>query len=161
MESCFKSGLARNIGVSNCAIQHLEAILSVATIKPAVNQIEMHPYLSQPELHQYLKQKGIAVEGYAPLTPLSRVAPGPLNEICSRLAEKYGVSDSAILLQCNISQGAVVITTSARKARLQEYLNDVPKFSLTAEEIEELNHASAGKHHRAFFTKRFEAIEEA
>ena len=43
MEKLQKQGLAKSIGVSNFNRKNLERILKVATIKPAVNQIEFHP----------------------------------------------------------------------------------------------------------------------
>lgn len=45
MEKCQKEGLTRSIGVSNCNTVMLLEILSFCEIKPASNQIELHPYL--------------------------------------------------------------------------------------------------------------------
>ncbi len=45
MEKCQMEGLTRSIGVSNCNTVMLLEILSFCEIKPASNQIEIHPYL--------------------------------------------------------------------------------------------------------------------
>src|SRR3954452_7215987 len=50
----FKSdGRARSIGVSNFLIEHLERVLADADVKPAVNQIEVHPYFVNDELRTW------------------------------------------------------------------------------------------------------------
>lgn len=159
MERCLERGLARNIGVSNFALSHLKTILEVATVKPAMNQVEMHPYLQQPRLMDFLKEQGIALEGFASLTPLTKAAPGPVDAICKELAEKYHVSQSAVMLRWVIDQGASVVTTSGRRDRLQEYLVDVPSFTLTPDEVAEISRVSAGKRYRGFFTEDFDSME--
>lgn len=51
MESCQKKGLCRAIGVANCNTVMLLDLLSFCEIKPASNQLELHPYLTlQPVL---------------------------------------------------------------------------------------------------------------
>ncbi len=150
MERCVQRGLARNIGVSNFAIRHMEAVLEVATIKPAVNQIELHPYLQQTKLVAYLKEKGIAIEGYASLSPLTKKSPGPADAVCKALAEKYKVSELAVLLRWVIDQGAVVVSTSGQRKRLEGYLRDVSAFRLTGDEVGWISEVSAGKSFRGF-----------
>lgn len=41
MEECQKLGLTRAIGVSNFSVKKLENLLSVATIRPVVNQVRI------------------------------------------------------------------------------------------------------------------------
>uniref|UniRef100_A0A8H7TKM3 NADP-dependent oxidoreductase domain-containing protein n=1 Tax=Bionectria ochroleuca TaxID=29856 RepID=A0A8H7TKM3_BIOOC len=79
MERCREKGLARSIGVSNFLIPHLESILKVATVKPAVNQIECHPYLQRSKLREFMKRQGIIAEAFAPLTPITKASPGPID----------------------------------------------------------------------------------
>lgn len=67
MEKAVDDGLAKGIGVSNFNRNQVERVLSIARIKPVMNQIECHPYLSQQKLSAFLKEKHIAVTGYSPL----------------------------------------------------------------------------------------------
>ncbi|RAN85621.1 aldo/keto reductase, partial [Bacillus sp. SRB_28] len=53
LEKLHKEGRIRAIGVSNFQIHHLEDLMIDATIKPAVNQVELHPLLIQSELREY------------------------------------------------------------------------------------------------------------
>jgi len=69
MQKLVATGKAKAIGLSNCSIPFIEALLAdpKTTITPAVNQVELHPYLPQHELIQYCKDKGIVVTAFSPL----------------------------------------------------------------------------------------------
>ena len=64
-------GKAKNIGVSNWGINHLEELLQKSLPLPSANQIEIHPWSQKPELVSYLKEKGIDIIAYSSLVPLS------------------------------------------------------------------------------------------
>ena len=150
MERCLSRGLTKKIGVSN---------FDIATIKPAVNQIEIHPYLQQPDLYEYLKDNGIPLQGFASLTPLKGDAGDRTPMLCRKLAIQYGVSESAVLLQWVMAQGASVVTTSSKKERLAKMLEETSSFTLKYEEIEEIRLSGAGKKVRGFFADEFAAAE--
>ena len=57
LEALVDAGKIRNIGVSNYKQSELEELLSYARIKPAVNQIELHPRLPQQELVSYCQSQ--------------------------------------------------------------------------------------------------------
>lgn len=61
------AGRCRSIGISNFLRTHLEELLSVSSVVPAVNQVELHPALTQEELRGYCAGRGIRVEAYSPL----------------------------------------------------------------------------------------------
>jgi diketogulonate reductase-like aldo/keto reductase len=63
----YKQKKIRAIGVSNFEIKHLKNILKHCTIKPMVNQIEMHPGVNNKKLLKFCKKNNIVVEAYAPL----------------------------------------------------------------------------------------------
>jgi diketogulonate reductase-like aldo/keto reductase len=67
MEECQRLGLARAIGVSNFTTKHLDRVLAVATIPPAVNQVELNPVWQQRTLRAYCADRGIHVAAYSPL----------------------------------------------------------------------------------------------
>ena len=50
MEQLVDEGAARAIGVSNFSERQLGRLCGAARIKPAVNQVELHPLLSQRRL---------------------------------------------------------------------------------------------------------------
>ena len=57
----------RHIGTSNMTIAKLELLLRDARIKPAVNEMELHPHFQQPELFNYVRSAGIQPIGYSPI----------------------------------------------------------------------------------------------
>lgn len=61
MQELQKKGLTKAIGVSNLCCHGLQDVLSYATIKPAVNQVELHPYLRQESLVNFNQANGVVV----------------------------------------------------------------------------------------------------
>lgn len=159
MERCQNRGLAKSIGVSNHSIKNLKIVLEKATIKPVVNQIEIHPYLYQPELYAFIKEQGIALQGYSSLTPLKGEPTDKTRVLCKKLAERYGVSEQAILSRWVVEMDAAVITTSSKKERMALMLEELPSFSLTRDEVEEITKSGTGKWVRGFYAKDFNAEE--
>ena len=73
LEHLKATGKARSIGVSNYGVHHLKELMAVADVKPAVNQIEIHPFFIRDELVVFCEEHGIAVEGYSPLAKARRL----------------------------------------------------------------------------------------
>ena len=67
MEELVKRSLVRQIGTSNMTIPKLKLVLRDARIKPAVNEMELHPHFQQPELFQFVVEHGIQAIGYSPI----------------------------------------------------------------------------------------------
>lgn len=107
-----------------------------------------------------LRSKDIVIEGFASLTPLTRVKNGPATEACERLSKKYGVSQSAVLLRWTLEQGCIVITTSGSEERLKGYLTEVPSFKLEEEEVREISKVSEGEYFRGFFAEGLTTAEK-
>ena len=78
---------------------------------------------------------------------MTRAKDGPLNGYLSELAEKYGVSESEILIQW-----VVAITTSGKEERLTNYLKAL-EFSLTEEETKKIAEIGDTYHFRCCFTR--------
>lgn len=67
MEKLVEEGYAKSIGICNFSIEQLEKLLSIAVIKPAVLQVELHTYFQQKEIAAFCKDNSITVTGYCPL----------------------------------------------------------------------------------------------
>jgi alcohol dehydrogenase (NADP+) len=67
LEKLVDLGLVRHIGTSNMTIPKLELLLRDARIKPACNEMELHPHFQQPELFDYVLRNGIVPIGYSPV----------------------------------------------------------------------------------------------
>jgi len=156
MEDLQATGKVRSIGVSNFSAKHLATVLVTATIKPATNQIEVHPYLQQTETIAFTKKSGIQVESFAPLTSLTRAKGGPVDAVVTKLAAKYQVSESAVLLKWVLQQDCVVITTSNNESRLKDYLDRATGWELESQDVEEIAREGSKHHFRGFFAEEYE-----
>jgi len=130
MEECVDKGLVKNIGVCNFSIKKLSELLDKEDIRPAVNQIELHPYLQQQEMIKYCKENNIILTAYSPLGSADRPRgmkkadePSLLtNAVIEKIADKYAISPGQVLLHWGLQRGTVVIPKSVNPGRLHENL---------------------------------------
>ncbi|KAI1278478.1 Aldo-keto reductase family 1 member A1 [Halotydeus destructor] len=133
-------GRVKSIGISNFNSEQIERVLSMAKVKPVVNQVECHPYLVQNELIEFCKSRDIQLQAYSPLgspdrTWATKDEPQLMEEpIIVGLAEKYKKTPAQILLKFQIQRGLVVLAKSVTPARISANL-DVFDFELTADDI--------------------------
>lgn len=121
LEKAQADGKVRSIGLSNFTIKQTEDILSVASVMPAVNQIELHPYFTQPALKKYLAEKGIAVEAWYPLGHGNKKLVG--NPLFAELEKKYGKTPSQIILRWHVQNGHIVFPKTCSIEHLRENLD--------------------------------------
>ncbi|KAJ1325813.1 alcohol dehydrogenase (NADP+) [Microdochium nivale] len=149
-------GRARNIGVSNYRVEHLEEMRTgyagqaPSSWPPCVNQIEAHPWFPQAELARYCAAHGIVVEAFAPLAQGRRFSaedddendaaeekgnggPGEGN-ILRRMARKHGKTQAQVLIRWSLQKGFVAIPKSSKPERIRENA-DVFGFALDREDM--------------------------
>lgn len=146
MEVLKERQLARNIGVSNFDIRYLEFIRKNVQQEPVLNQIEFNAYLQQqsPGILQYCKNNGIVIEGYSPLTAITKVESGPLDPLLKMLAQKYQKTESQIVLRWVMQNNMVFLTTSAKDSRLKDSL-DILNFELSPPDFEKITQVGVQK----------------
>lgn len=125
-------GLARSVGVSNFLIPHLEAIGRESDVRPAVNQIELHPAYQQRELTDWCAQRGIAIEAWGPLGQ----GKYPLLEepAIVAAAAAHGKSAAQVVLRWHIQEGRIVFPKSTNPDRIRENI-DIFDFELSADDM--------------------------
>ncbi|KFO11344.1 Alcohol dehydrogenase [NADP(+)], partial [Balearica regulorum gibbericeps] len=140
MEELVEKGLVKAIGLSNFNSCQIDDVLSVATVKPAVLQVECHPYLAQNELIAHCQRQGLVVTAYSPLGSPDRIWKHPDEPVLleepgiKKLAEKYSRSPAQIILRWQVQRKVAAIPKSVTPARIQQNLQ-VFDFSLTEEEM--------------------------
>jgi methylglyoxal/glyoxal reductase len=134
LETLYKEGRVRAIGVSNFQVHHLEDLMKDAEIKPMVNQVEYHPRLTQNEVHAFCREQGIQMEAWSPLMQ------GQLldNEGLAAIAAKYKKSVAQIILRWDLQNGIVTIPKSTKEHRIIEN-SQVFDFELTQEDMHQIN----------------------
>jgi alcohol dehydrogenase (NADP+) len=146
LEACVEQGLVRNIGVSNFSVPKLHALLQNSSIKPVVNQVEMHPALCQHKLKKFCDDHGVVITAYSPLGSRDRASafksrnePDLLAlEAVQAIAELHGMTPAQVLLAWAVNRGTAVIPKSTNSDRLK--LNfDSASIELTPEEVNRIS----------------------
>lgn len=134
LETLYKAGKVKAIGVSNFQIHHLKDLMKEAEVKPMVNQVECHPRLTQKEVQAFCQQEGIQLEAWSPLMQ------GELldNDALQEIAAKYGKSVAQVILRWDLQNGIVTIPKSTKEHRIVEN-SSVFDFELTEEDMTQIN----------------------
>ena len=134
METIYRSGKVRAIGVSNFLPHHLEPLLKTAEIVPMVNQIEFRPGYPQTECAKWCMERGIVPEAWRPLG-----AGAALNgELMTELSAKYGKTPAQICLRWVLQHGLAPLVKSANPVRMRENLG-VYDFELSVEDMAKID----------------------
>jgi diketogulonate reductase-like aldo/keto reductase len=139
LETLLTDGKVRAIGVSNFMVDHLTRLLEVATVVPAVNQIEVHPYFQQRDVQAKNAEHGILTQAWSPIGGITFYRDSEhtstLNDpVIGEIAAAHGKSPAQVMLRWGIQQGRSVIPKSTKPARIAENL-DVFDFTLTNEQL--------------------------
>jgi 2,5-diketo-D-gluconate reductase A len=116
MEKMYEGGKVRAIGVSNFQEHHLNRLAAETTVRPAVNQIEVHPYLTQDALRAYGTEHGIATEAWSPIAQ-GGVLGDPVIE---RIARRVERTPAQVVLRWHIQRGDIVFPKSVTRSRVEE-----------------------------------------
>ena len=142
LEELYKAGRIRAIGVSNFYPDRLADFCPNVEIKPAVNQIELHPFFAQESALKNMSEFGVRPEAWGPL------AEGKHNifshPLLSKIGAKYGKTAAQVALRWNTQRGVVVIPKSVRRERMEENLN-IWDFSLSDADMAAISELDLGK----------------
>lgn len=106
----------------------MSELLAKSTVYPAVNQIRLHPYNYAEQLPIMTfcatHSPPIKIEAYSSLSSLTKeeYKGGPVDKVVRDIATRMQVSESQVLLKWVRQKGAIIVTTSSKKSRLEEYL---------------------------------------
>jgi alcohol dehydrogenase (NADP+) len=123
MEELVDLGLVRHIGTSNMTIPKLKLLLRDARIKPAVNEMELHPHFQQPELFEFVRASGIQPVGYCPIGSPDRPARDRTPEdsaptqdpVITGIARRLGLHPAVVCVKWAIQRGQIPIPFSTRR----------------------------------------------
>ncbi len=152
MERLVELGLVRHIGTSNMTVPKLRLLLRDAAIRPAVNEMELHPHFQQPELFDFVRDQGIEPIGFCPLGSPNRPQrdrtpedTSPLEDpVLVEIAEAHGVHPAAVCLKWAVQRGQTPIPFSIRRSNLLSNLRAVVSDPLSADEMERIRRTDRG-----------------
>lgn len=120
---------------------HLEQIENVASVIPAVNQIESHPRFKNQELIDYCKVKGIQVEAWCPLGG----AYGCILEESdiTEIAKEYGKTPAQIVLKWHMQRRIITFPKSSHRERMKSNF-DIFSFELSERDMKRIDALDSG-----------------
>ncbi len=135
MEEAYKAGKLRAIGVCNFYPNRLADLCETVEIKPAVNQVELHPFFQQENALALMKDYGVLPEAWGPFAEGNHgIFTHP---VLTAIGQKYGKSAAQVALRWNVQRGVVVIPKSVHKERMEQNI-DIWDFQLTNEDMAEI-----------------------
>ena len=153
MEKAVRAGKVRSIGISNFESDRLEKICEAAEIRPAVNQVELHPYYQQNALKKRLEKYGTVLESWYPIGHGSKEL---IQEtVFTELGRKYGKSNVQIILRWHIQEGNIIFPKSTNPQHIKDNFN-IFDFELTADEMKQIEALDNGQR---FFNMSLDEME--
>ncbi len=140
MEQIYASGQVRAIGVSNFKEHHLRRLFGETEVRPAVNQIEVHPYLAQDDLRAFDADHEIVTEAWSPIAQ-GKVLDDP---VVTGIAERVGRTPAQVVLRWHVQRGDVVFPKSVTPSRMQENF-ELFDFELATEDVAALTGLDRGE----------------
>ena len=146
MEKLVEMGLVRHIGTSNMTVPKLKLLLRDAKIKPAANEMELHPHFQQPELFRFCVDNKIVPIGYSPVGSPSRPerdrTPNDTVDIedpvIVKIAKRLNVHPAVVCIKWAVQHGQVAIPFSVYSEKYASNLKAVMTESLTDVEMQEI-----------------------
>ena len=143
MEELVDRGLVRHIGTSNVTIPKMELLLRDARIKPAVNEMELHPHFQQSAFFRYLLDQGIQPIGYSPIGSPGRPErdrtpedTSPVEDpVILAIAQRLGIHPAVVCVKWAIQHGQIPIPFSVNPRNILSNLVGVASEPLTAEDL--------------------------
>ena len=142
MEEAYKAGKLRAIGVCNCYPHVLADICETVAVKPAVNQVELHPFFQQENALALMREYGVHPEAWGPFAEGSHgIFTHP---VLTAIGQKYGKSAAQVALRWNVQRGVTVIPKSVHKERMEQNI-DIWDFTLSDEDMAEIAKLDIGR----------------
>lgn len=146
MEKLVDLRLTRHIGTSNMTIPKLKRLLADARVRPAVNEMELHPHFQQRELFEFVRVNGIEPVGYSPIGSPARPERDRTPEdtidvedpVIVRIARRLGLHPAVVCIKWAVQRGQTPIPFSTKPKNIRANLQGVISEPLTDGEMLEI-----------------------
>ena len=143
LEKLVEMGLVKNIGTSNMTIPKMDLVLRDAEIKPACNEMELHPHFQQPEFFQYILDNDIVPIGFCPLGSPTRPDRDKTENdtvdiedpVIKDIAEKHGIHPAVVCVKWAVQRGQVPIPFSIYRKEYKSNIKATVEDPLSDEEM--------------------------
>ncbi len=144
LEKLVEMGLVRHIGTSNMTIPKLKLVLRDARIKPAANEMELHPHFQQPEFFKFVVDNGIVPIGFSPIgSPMRPDRDKTVDDtvdiedpVIVKIAQRLNVHPAVVCIKWAVQCGQVPIPFSVNRDQYMSNLRAAVTDPLTDEEMQ-------------------------
>jgi diketogulonate reductase-like aldo/keto reductase len=144
MEKLVEMGLVRHIGTSNMTIPKLQLLLRDAEVRPAVNEMELHPHFQQPELFEFVRANGMEPVAFSPLGSPNRPERDKTPDdtvdtedpVILSIAERLGVHPAVVCIKWAVQRGQTPIPFSTRRSNYLSNLRAAVSEPLTERDMQ-------------------------
>ena len=146
MEELVKKGLVRHIGTSNMTIPKLKLVLRDAKIKPACNEMELHPHFQQQEFFDFCIKNEIQPIGFCPIGSPTRPDRDKTEKdtvdiedpVIVAIAKRLNVHPAVVCIKWAVQRGQIPIPFSIYRNEYLSNLECTVKDPLIEEEMMEI-----------------------
>lgn len=146
MERLVDAGLVRHIGTSNMTVPKLTLVMRDAKIKPACNEMELHPHFQQPELFDFCIDNNIQPIGFCPIGSPTRPDRDKTESdtvdiedaVVVKIAKRLNVHPAVVCVKWAVQRGQVPIPFSVHRNEYLSNLKCTTENPITDEEMTEL-----------------------
>ena len=139
VEEAVAEGKVRSIGLSNFPAHKIKQVMEVATVKPAVLQVELNPYWNQHALKAELATMGlgdVVLEGWYPFGHGdAKLLAEP---VLAKIAEAHGKTTAQVILRWMLQEGVVTFPKTTDAQHMRDNF-DVFDFELSDDEMARVN----------------------
>ena len=145
LEYLYNNSKARAIGVSNFEIKHIQDIVDLKSLLPAVNQVEYHPFWHEDDLVDYCKKMNITYNSYSSVGTPDWAPPthGWDHSVLKdptvvRIAQAHQCTPAQVVQQWEWKQGIVVNPRTMNETHMKENLSFF-NVQLTADDMKDIS----------------------
>ena len=143
VESLVERGWVRNIGTSNMTKAKMELLLKECTVRPVINEMEIHPHFQQPALYDYMVGEGIQPIGFCPIGSPNRpdrdkaaTDTVPIEDpVIVAIAKAHNIHPAIVCLKWAAQRGEIIIPFSVKPEKFMANLASVVTDPLSDEEM--------------------------
>ncbi len=141
LEEMVREGCIKSIGVSNFSERKLRELLSIAEIRPVVNQIEIHPFFMHRELTEYLQTEQIVPMAWGSLSEgMRNIFENPR---IVQIGKKYQKTAAQVILRWHWERGVPALFKTVNKDHLLEDIS-IYDFELSKEDRDAIESLDLG-----------------
>ncbi|ETL30294.1 hypothetical protein L916_16709 [Phytophthora nicotianae] len=133
LEDMRTEGLVRDIGVSSFGKGHLLKLAKTWRVKPAVNQVELHPWLARRDTVKFCEDQGIILEAYSPLAQGKKMDDPVIMEI----AKELNATQAQVMIAWSLAKGFIALPKSVRESHIKSNL-DASNLKLSVNQMMKL-----------------------